>query len=309
MPRKWKLRLQHCGFDLGNGEILTNVRYADDLMLYAKHCDELVFMMELLIEELSAVGLHLNTSKTKILTTTALTDRMFLDVGGDMIEVVRSQETHKYLGKKLPGDLSARAMVDVKHRIHIAWMKFNQHRETLLNRHVSLKLRLKFFDSIISPAILFGLTTVPLSAAQLSNLDIVRRRMLRSIVGWVPVVNGDWHDAMSRMNQKLQNAYRIYPTKSWPERILRGKFRFAAKIACKVNHWPVLCSRWQPGYLYERNFHVQPRRRPGRPPKRWDDQLRVFSEHVFHSSWTTAARHGAQWLSHEQAFVQFCSEA
>ena len=45
--RKWKLRLQHCGFDLGNGEILTNVRYADDLMLYAKHCDELVFMMEL----------------------------------------------------------------------------------------------------------------------------------------------------------------------------------------------------------------------------------------------------------------------
>ena len=46
-----KFRLQHCGFDLGNGEILTNVRYADDLMLYAKHCDELVFMMEILIEE------------------------------------------------------------------------------------------------------------------------------------------------------------------------------------------------------------------------------------------------------------------
>ena len=133
--------------------------------------------------ELSAVGLHLNTSKTKILTTTALTGPMFLDVGGDMIEVVHGQE-HKYLGKKLPGDLSrTRANVDVKHRTHIAWRKFNQHRETLLNRHVSLKLRLKFFDSIISPAILFGLATAPLSAAQLFQLDIVRRRMLRSIVG------------------------------------------------------------------------------------------------------------------------------
>ena len=33
------------------------------------------------------------------MTTTALTDRMFLDVGGDMIEVVHGQETHKYLGK------------------------------------------------------------------------------------------------------------------------------------------------------------------------------------------------------------------
>ena len=91
--------------------------------------------------------------------------------------------------------------------------------------------------------------------------------MLRSIVGWVPVVNGDWHDAMSRRNHKLQNAYRIYPTKSWSERILMGKF---------LNHWPVLCSRWQPGYFYEGNFNVQPRRLPGRPQKRWDDQLRIF---------------------------------
>ena len=63
-------------------------------------------MMEILIEELSAVKRHMNTSKTKILTTTALTDRMFLDVGGDVIEVVHGQETQKYLGKKLPGNLS-----------------------------------------------------------------------------------------------------------------------------------------------------------------------------------------------------------
>ena len=75
---------------------------------------------------------------------------VFLDVGGDMIEVVHRQETRKYVGKKPPADLRTRATVDVKHKIHIAWMKFNQHKEALLNRHLSLKLRLKFFDSIIS---------------------------------------------------------------------------------------------------------------------------------------------------------------
>ena len=49
-----------------DGSHLTcNVKYADDLMFYAKHCDELVFLMEILIEELSAMGLHLNTSKKK----------------------------------------------------------------------------------------------------------------------------------------------------------------------------------------------------------------------------------------------------
>ena len=34
--RKWKLRLQHYGFDLGNGENLTYVIYSDELMLYAE---------------------------------------------------------------------------------------------------------------------------------------------------------------------------------------------------------------------------------------------------------------------------------
>ena len=59
--------------------------------------------------------------------------------------------------------------------------------------------------------------------------------------------------------------------------------------------------------IFMKKIHVQPRRRPGGAPKGWDDQLWVFSEHVFHSSWTTAARHGAQCLSHEQAFRQLCS--
>ena len=53
-------------------------------------------------------------TEDKILTTTALTNRMFLDVGGDMIEVAHAQATHKYLGTKFPGDFSTRVTVDVK---------------------------------------------------------------------------------------------------------------------------------------------------------------------------------------------------
>lgn len=44
---------------------------------------------------------------------------------------------------------------------------------------------INFHDGKKFPAISFGLTTVPLSAVQLSKLDIVRRRVLRSMVGWV----------------------------------------------------------------------------------------------------------------------------
>ena len=61
-----------------------------------------------------------------------------------MIEVLHEGQNHKYLGKKLSGDLRKTATVDLQHRSHIAWMKFNEHKDTLLNRHVSLRLRLKF---------------------------------------------------------------------------------------------------------------------------------------------------------------------
>ena len=56
--RKWKTRLSHHGLLLHvNHERLTNTRYADDIMLYAKSLEELQDMMAWLMEELFQVGL------------------------------------------------------------------------------------------------------------------------------------------------------------------------------------------------------------------------------------------------------------
>ena len=41
------------------------VRYADDLMLYARNDTDLATTVECLVQELAAVGSNLNTSKTK----------------------------------------------------------------------------------------------------------------------------------------------------------------------------------------------------------------------------------------------------
>lgn len=73
-------------------------------------------------------------------------------------------------------------------------MKFNQHKETLLNRNVSPKLLLTFFDSALSPAS-FDLSTCSVSAVQTLELDICWTlyiwRMLRSTAGLVCMVNDD----------------------------------------------------------------------------------------------------------------------
>ena len=55
--RTWKTRLGQHGFLLDEHmQRLTNTRYADDVMLYAKSAEEVIEMTELLIEELSKVG-------------------------------------------------------------------------------------------------------------------------------------------------------------------------------------------------------------------------------------------------------------
>ena len=84
------------GIALDRAERLTYVRYADDLMLYASSWQELCEIVEMLSLELAAVGLSLNTSKTKLFTTACLDSLMFIEIAGDMVEVMTEDSTHKY---------------------------------------------------------------------------------------------------------------------------------------------------------------------------------------------------------------------
>ena len=96
-----------------------------------------------------------------------------------MVVILQGNEQHMSLGKKMPGDLSTTAAIDLMHLRQAAWMKFHEK---------SLILRLKFFDAVITLTVLFGLSTTPLTMVQLSHLDCVWRRMRRSMVNWVPVI-------------------------------------------------------------------------------------------------------------------------
>ena len=80
-------------------------------------------MLTMLMEDLAKIGLHLNGSKTKILTTVA-NSLHFLDVDESFIQIMQPGEFHKYLGRHLPGALLERGPVEVQHRLQVAWYKF-----------------------------------------------------------------------------------------------------------------------------------------------------------------------------------------
>ena len=137
--RKWKLKLTNEGLRLGQDTRLTNLRYADDLKIFATSLEELVSMVEMLVQELSLIGLQLNGTKTKVLTTSTLQEASYVEICGTMVAILHGDMTHKYLGRKFPGNLNSRIEVESMHRIQCAWHKFHHHKLILLNKHVSLR--------------------------------------------------------------------------------------------------------------------------------------------------------------------------
>ena len=119
-------------------EKITNIRYANDLMLYARSLQDLrdmTDMTEFLITELGTMGLQLNASKTKTFTTFSGSKPMHMEFVGSSMQILSGRSKHKYLGKTLVGDLRHRAEVELGWVRH--WTKVHKHRHVLTNRHVA----------------------------------------------------------------------------------------------------------------------------------------------------------------------------
>ena len=86
------------------------------------------------------------------------------------------EEKHKYLGRTISGHLKRRGLVELQHRIQIGWMTFHKYKCILTNKHIALKLRLQLFDAVVSPTILFGLATLPVTKSDNHTVDKLQRK-------------------------------------------------------------------------------------------------------------------------------------
>lgn len=207
------------------------------------------------------------------------------------------------MGRRSPGNLARRGQVEFANRLACAWGKFHKHRQWLMNKHVSVHRRLKLFQAVVSPTMLFGLTTLPMTKTQVNQLDATQRRMLRSIAGWTRCDDEGWNESMRRVNAKLESALLEFPVKPWSEQFAERQF----DLACRFAHsgtWPEKAARWDPTCTYD--GQDPPRRAQGRPKRRWDDFLNEFSQCSFHAKWWKVAPQA--WSAKRQDFIDFvCS--
>ena len=115
----------------------------------------------------------------------------------------------KYLGRRL--SFHEPHLQEVEHRIGNAWKKFYAHKKILCDRHYSLADRLKLFDAIITPSVLYGCESWTLTADLEHKLRKAQRHMLRSILRsgrrrWLQPAAGDAESQSSDSNSSGPSA-------------------------------------------------------------------------------------------------------
>ena len=173
------------GIQLGHTKLtrLTNLRFADDVLLIAPNLRQLKCILRDLKRTAAKCGLELHPDKTKIFTNMSRKDGQTTsqaDIDGDVVAILKAEETTKYLGRKLALHDYHRA--ELSNRIAMGWGTFNKLRDELTSNRYPLHSRLRLFNGTVTPTVMYGCTSWTLTKDMLLALRRTQRRMLRLIV-------------------------------------------------------------------------------------------------------------------------------
>ena len=297
----WRAKVETYGLNLHDGmKALLDLRFADDLLVFATSRDDTIRLLEELVTSLGQVGLKLNTSKTKILTTQAQPGSSLETSGGVTVEVLDSRCAHKWLGCMLQAAPGGNPSADLQHHLQAASRAFHANHSSLTNHQVSVKDRLTFFHAVVTPVACFAAGHRKIFKQELAALDVAHRKLLRRVVG--PPAGMDWsrpwHEILHDWNVRVSIFVGQAGLKPWSHTCLEQHWKLA--------HYAVNLpsDRWLPRLL-----HWKPvgQRRVGRPRQQWDDMLRTFCRYKPLGEWELAARDGRNWETLMPDFILFCS--
>ena len=169
------------GVDFG-GRRLTNLRFADHVLLVAESAAMLQNMLADLSDAAERVGLELRFGKTKVMCNSFGREIEIIShvkVGREKVEVLPKDGTAKYLGRELR--LDAPDDAEIQNRINMAWRRFMGLKRELCNKDFRLQLRLRLFDSTVSQTLLYAAGTWTMNAEREAKLRTAQRQMLRSM--------------------------------------------------------------------------------------------------------------------------------
>ena len=258
-----------------DGEQLTHLRFADDILLVSHDPLELQKMICELNNASKKAGLNMNIKKTKVMMSTKLQNKT-ITVDGRIIERV---ENYTYLGKNI--SLENETAGEVKRRIQLSWAKFGKLGVIFRDKDIPISLKKQAFNQCIIPVLSYGAETWTTTKKLEKKLRVTERAMERIMVG---ITKRDKvRNTELREKTKVRDVIHEIKTKKW---------RWAGHLARREdNRWTHKVTEWTPR-TYTRSR--------GRQSRRWMDEIKGSQGIV----WMRSACDRKKWKNDEEAFLQ-----
>ncbi|XGW07248.1 hypothetical protein V3C99_017076 [Haemonchus contortus] len=156
-----------------NGEYLSHLRYAVDIVIIAHDSQKLQTMLEGVYEKSQAVGLKINFSKTTIMTNSVIRP---VAIAGHNVQYCTD---FVYLGQMV--SFSMNNSVEIQRRIRAGWSALNRFRFFLTNRRVPMRFKRRVYEACVEPAILYACETWIMKKRDITMLKVAQRRMMRKM--------------------------------------------------------------------------------------------------------------------------------
>ncbi|GFS08192.1 endonuclease-reverse transcriptase [Elysia marginata] len=156
-----------------DGEILTNLRFADDVALLTESTPLMEEQLNTLNIKNKEVGLKMHKRKTKFMKNYENDDT--IQIENASIEKVQK---YKYLVKSTCMKDLTKEKVDI--RIRAGWSCFGRNREIFLDKNMPLSLKKQVYDQYILPTVTYGCQTWSLTKIIGNKLKVAQRAMERN---------------------------------------------------------------------------------------------------------------------------------
>ena len=164
---------------------LTDLRFADDVILFATSLRQIKSMLTGVHTEAAKTGLELHPDKTKIMHNQQhrkpRNHPEYTPIAELQVEILPHASSQKYLGRKFTFDNPHET--ELNNRIAAGWRKFHMFKRELTTRSYSLRGRLRLFHGVVTPTVLYSCTAWTLTTQIQNKLKRTQRQMLRMIIG------------------------------------------------------------------------------------------------------------------------------
>ncbi|KAL0839312.1 hypothetical protein ABMA28_016056 [Loxostege sticticalis] len=260
------------------GARLSNLRFADDVVLFASDPEELQTMVHELHNASLNVGLEMNLTKTKVMTTDTESTAV-IKVRGTPLEIVNK---YVYLGQEVKLGKENQE-TEINRRVRLGWAAFAK-LDFAFRMNLTSSQKARIYNQCILPVLTYGAETWVTTKAILQKLIVTQRAMERRLVGV------SLRDRMT--NKWLRKESKVSDI---VKRIANLKWQWAGHIARKSDSWCKDLLEWRP---WE---HKRP---VGRPQMRWKDDIRK----VAGQNWMLVAQDRARWKGLKEAYTKLVEE-